>query len=203
MTAQFVPPMSIFAPGFNPIEPTTTLSVGESSTCIEQAIKGFTREILESFQTDIDFQFDDSIHVGAKRERQSLDLEETQVRNYLKSAWDKIQWIKTKEKVAGNKPRKRDKKQVQKQIVKQKEPMMEMPIRIQNEEPMMQDLNPSKNIEPIMADTGFNHTGSSSPYGVKVQAPQREYSDPMNSFLAGQLEPDHMIMDPNHDELQY
>ena len=58
VAAQFVPPMSIFAPGFNPNLMMSQLQhsqLEKAVTCIEQASKGFTREILESFQTDIDF----------------------------------------------------------------------------------------------------------------------------------------------------
>ena len=72
--------MSIFAPNFNPNlivqqlqEPTLQMALSH----IERASKSFNRDILESFQTDTDYKFDDSVCVGTKWDREGIALEET------------------------------------------------------------------------------------------------------------------------------
>ena len=90
--------MSLFAPNFHPHMMLGQLNSHQQPLAmkyIERANRAFTKEILEFFPSDIDYNFDKSVRPApAERQPDGQDAEEKQIRNYLKSSWIKIQQLK-------------------------------------------------------------------------------------------------------------
>ena len=68
-------------------------------------------------------------------------------------------------------------------MIQPPETMMEMPIRIQNDEPMAPPIQQPKMVEPLIPDHGLDHTGSSSPYDMKMVRAKKDPMDPMNNLF--------------------